>query len=72
MLMPEMQERLKNGLEKWGSAKPDGKETYLVDIKDFAKEGTFSVCWSGGEVWGDMGVDFVIKDNKIFKEFWGD
>jgi hypothetical protein len=71
-LMPAMQERMKNGLKEWGDAKTDGNEQFSVDVKNFSKEGTFSVSWSGGEVWGDLGVDFTIKNNIIVDESWGD
>src|SRR6185295_17299423 len=59
-LKPEMRTRLKKGLSEWGESKLDDGETYSVDVKDFARERTFSVSWSDGASWGDMGVDFTI------------
>ncbi len=71
-LMPELRNRLKKGLSEWGDAMLDDGETYSVDVKDFANDGTFSVSWSGGASWGDMGVDYTIKDHAIIDESWGD
>jgi hypothetical protein len=72
-LQPEIRTRLKKGLSEWGhNSKLDDGETYSVDVKDFAKERTFSVSWSDGASWGDMGVDFTIRDNAIIDESWGD
>jgi len=50
----------------------DDGETYSVNVEDFAKDGTFSVSWSGGATWGDMSVDLTIKDHAIVDESWGD
>jgi hypothetical protein len=71
-LMPEMRSRLQIGLEKWGGAKLDDGESYSVDVKDFVRERTFGVSWSDGESWGDLGVDFVVKNGVIVDETWGD
>jgi len=71
-LMPELRTRLEKGLREWSYSKLDDGETRWVDVKDFAKDGTFSVSWSGGASWGDMGVDFTIKGHEIIDESWGD
>lgn len=71
-LMPELKTRLKKGLNEWSDSKIDDGETYSVDVKQFAKDGTFSVSWSGGASWGDMGVEYTINNHAIIDESWGD
>jgi len=71
-LKPEMRARLKKELSEWGDLKLDDGESCSVDIKDFATDKTFVVTWSGGESWGDLGVDFTIKDGAIIDEACGD
>ncbi|MCI0745496.1 MAG: hypothetical protein L0Y58_08835, partial [Verrucomicrobia subdivision 3 bacterium] len=70
-LKPEMRTRLQKGLSGWGASKLDDGESCCVDVQDFATERTFTVSWSGGESWGDLGVDFTIKDHAIIDESWG-
>jgi hypothetical protein len=65
-LKAEMRSRLKKSL------KLDDGESYMVDVQDFAAERSFEVSWSGGASWGDMGVDFTIRDGAILSENWGD
>jgi hypothetical protein len=65
-LTPEMMSRLKKDL-----AVNDG-ESFMVNVQDFAAKGSFVVSWSDGASWGDMGVDFTIKDSAIQSEDWGD
>jgi hypothetical protein len=74
LLMPELKERLKKGLEEWGdySSKTDDGESYRLDVKQFYSEGTVTISWSDGASWGDLGVDFIIKDGAILDEQWGD
>ena len=71
-LKPEMKSRLKKVLSKWGDSTLDDGESYLVDVEAFATERTFTVSWSGGASWGDLGVDFTIKDHAIIDEVCGD
>ena len=71
-LCPEMNRRLAEGLRDCEGAKMNDGETFLVNLTDFTSEGSFEVCWSGGESWGDMGVDFTIKNHEISDESWGD
>jgi len=72
-LKPEMCNRLAKGLEEWGDGcKLDDGETCSISLEEFATEGSFSVSWSGGSSWGDLGVDFIIKDRAITDESWGD
>ena len=71
-LKPEMRSRLQKGLREWADSKLDDGESYTVDVKDFATGRTFEVSWSGGASWGDLGVDFTIKDHAIIDEAWGD
>ena len=44
----------------------------LQEVMDFAKEKTFQVTWHEGTSWGDLGVDFTIKDRAILNESCGD
>lgn len=70
-LKPEMRSRMQEGLQKWGGKLNDG-ESHSVILDQFAAEKTFGVEWSDGASWGDMGVEFIIKDQGIIDEFWGD
>jgi hypothetical protein len=71
-LTPEMRSRLQKGWEDEADSMLDTGESYSVDVEHFARSRTFTVSWSGGERWGDMGVDFTIKDGAIIDESWGD
>lgn len=71
-LMPEMKSRLGKRLREWGDVKVDDGETFTVNLTELGKEGTYEITWSGGALWGDMGVDFVIQNGKIDDEVWGD
>ena len=72
-LKPEMRTRLQKGLCEWGDeSKLDDGETYSVNVQDFASEKSFTVSWAGGTSWGDLGVDFTIRDHAIVDESWGD
>jgi hypothetical protein len=41
-------------------------------LQDFATDKSFEISWFGGASWGDMGVEFTIKDGVILQENWGD
>src|SRR5687767_13635359 len=71
-LQPEMRTRLKNGLSGWGDAKIDDGESFSVNVQDFATDKSFGVSWSDGASWGDLGVEFTIRNNVIVDESWGD
>ena len=71
-LKPEMRSRLQKELSGWPGVKLDDGESCTVDVEDFVKERTFTVSWSDGASWGDLGVDFTIKDQSIIDESWGD
>ena len=71
-LRPEMRTRLQKGLTEWGDSKLDEGESCSVNVQDFARDKTFTVSWSDGASWGDLGVDFTIKDHAISDESWGD
>jgi hypothetical protein len=71
-LKPEMRARLQKGLSEWGESKLDDGESYSVNVQDFAKDGSFGISWSDGASWGDLGVDFTIRDHAIVDESWGD
>ncbi|MEO0793596.1 MAG: hypothetical protein AAFX93_00455 [Verrucomicrobiota bacterium] len=71
-LAPEMLERLEKGWKEWEEVKMDDGESFSINIEDFSREASFEVSWSGGASWGDMGVDFTIKHEKIVDESWGD
>lgn len=71
-LMPELRMRLEKGLSEWSDGKLDDGEKYSVDVREFAKDGTFSVSWFDGASWGDMGAEYTIKGQVIVDESWGD
>ena len=71
-LRPEMAQKVAHGLKDYEGVKTNDGETFVVNITDLQSQGTFDVCWSGGESWGDMGVDFTIKNHEIKEESWGD
>ena len=71
-LRPEMIRRLAEGWKDAKDVKTNDGESYLVNLTDFHSSGTFEVSWSGGESWGDMGVDFTINNHEITDESWGD
>lgn len=72
-LAPEMRQRI---IERFSDSPIRDSATdgvsRMVDLAGFGKEGTISVSWSGGDGWGDLGVEFVIKDGTIIEEHWGD
>jgi hypothetical protein len=71
-LKPEMRKRLAKGLSGWGDSRLDDGESCSINIQDFTTDQAFTVSWSGGASWGDLGVDFTIKDHQIMDESWGD
>jgi hypothetical protein len=71
-LKPEMRTRLQMGLSGWGDSKLDDGESCSVNVQDFAIDKSFTVSWSDGASWGDLGVVFTIRDNAIIDESWGD
>jgi hypothetical protein len=71
-LKPELRTRVKKGLSEWGDSKMDIPETCSINVQDFATAKTFTVSWSDGASWGDLGVDFTIRDQAIVDESWGD
>ncbi len=71
-LKPDLRARLQKGLREWGDCKLDDGESYSINVQDFATSGSFIISWSDGESWGDLGVDFTIKDHAIADESWGD
>jgi hypothetical protein len=72
-LRPDMRKRLAKGLAEWGDGcKLDDGETCSISLEEFATDRSFSVSWSDGASWGDLGVDFTIKDHAIVDESWGD
>jgi len=71
-LKAEMRTRLQKGLSGWGESKVDDGESYSIDVQEFVTDKSFTVSWSDGASWGDLGVDFTIKDHAITDESWGD
>ena len=72
-LKPDMRTKLQKGLREWGEgSKLDDGESCSVDVQNFATDNSFIVSWSDGASWGDLGVDFTIKDQAIVDESWGD
>ena len=71
-LRPEMMRKLAEGWKQWPGVKMNDGETLLVNLTNLHSESSFEVCWSGGASWGDMGIDFTIKNHAITDESWGD
>ena len=71
-LTTEMLERLEKGWKEWEKVKMNDGESSAINIENFSREGSFEVSWSGGASWGDIGIDFTIKNQKIVDESWGD
>ena len=71
-LIPEMTSRLEKGWKEYGDIKNNDGEGFSVNITDFHLAHSFLVSWSDGALWGDMSIDFTIKDHKIENEEWGD
>ena len=71
-LRPEMIQRLAKGWNGWKGVRMNDGEEYSVNLTDFHSDGGFEVSWSGGATWGDMGINFKIKDHAITDELWGD
>jgi hypothetical protein len=71
-LKPEMIMRLADGWKDWKGIKMNDGETICVNLTDFQSQGSFEVSWAGGSTWGDMGIDFIVKDHALTDEAWGD
>lgn len=71
-LRPEMVRRLAEWWRDSKDVKTNDGESYLVNLTDLQSLGTFEVSWSGGDSWGDVGVDFTINNHAITDESWGD
>ncbi len=71
-LKPELRKRLVKGLAEWSDAKVDDGESCSVNLGDFTAGNSFSIGWSDGVSWGDLGVEFAIKNGQIVDESWGD
>ena len=71
-LKQEMKTRIQKELSEWGDLQPDDGELCSVRVDEFGADRTFTVTWLGGDSWGDLGVDFTIKDHAIIDEFWSD
>src|SRR5690242_3909188 len=65
-LQPEMIQRL--SIE----VKANDGETFLINLTDLHAPDSFEVSWSSGKSWGDVGVDFTIRNHAITDESWGD
>jgi len=60
-------------MSEWGDdSKLDDGESFSINVQDFATDKSLTVSWSDGASWGDLGVDFTIKDHAIVDESWGD
>lgn len=71
-LKPEMLSRLAKGWREWENVKMNDGESFHIDIERFSTDRTFEVCWADGASWGDMGIEFTIKEHLIVDEAWGD
>jgi hypothetical protein len=72
-LEPEIRKRLAKGLAEWGDdCKLDDGENCSISLEELATDMTLIVSWANGASWGDLGVDFTIKDHAITDEGWFD
>ena len=71
-LKPEMIKRITKGFAECPEIKMDDGEGFLIELEQFHIDGSYIVTWSDGKTWGDMGVDFTIKNACILDEAWGD
>lgn len=71
-LAPEMRSRIETGVRELTGKELPGAGSYIVDLEGFSKDRIFCVSWSDDSAWGDLGVDFEIKDRVIIDECWGD
>lgn len=71
ILNQEMFNRCQTVMKEYGDTS-DG-ELLSIHLDTFADKQTIEVSWcSMDESWGDMGVDFIIKNGIIEDECWGD
>lgn len=72
-LMPEMRRRVTAYWERIPEVGSDTTLTNLsVDLSELASKGSFIVLCHGPDEWGDMVVEFTIKDGTIIEEEWSD
>jgi len=71
-LMPEMKYRLELGWKEWGNVRIGDGESYFINATDFQEKQEYEICWTDGASWGDMSIDFTIKDHQIINEDWND
>ncbi len=71
-LEPEMTGRARKGVEEWGEGATLENIERSADLSEWPTDGTVWVTWSDGDGWGDMAVDFEVKDGAIISEGWGD
>lgn len=71
-LLPEMEARIKKEFSETPEVKMKDGETCMVDLSGAGSPDEYVVTWSGGASWGDLAVDFTIKNHGISTEQWGD
>lgn len=71
-LLPEMEARIEKEFSETPEVKTKDGETYMVDLSGGDAPDVYVVSWSGGASWGDLAVDFTIKNHGIINEAWGD
>jgi len=72
MLMPEMKQRLEIGWKEWGEVKINDGGKFFINVTDFQEKQEYQICWAEGASWGDMVIEFTIKDHPIIYEDWND
>jgi hypothetical protein len=71
-LRPEMLRRLEKSCKEWPGVKTNDGETLLVNITNLQSQSSFDVVWCGGASWGNIAIDFTIKNHEITAESWSD
>lgn len=72
-LTPEMIERITSWWRENGTKANTGQGlSYMIELGKFSEEKTIHIMWSGDDSWGDMGVEYTIKDRRVIDESWGD
>jgi hypothetical protein len=71
-LLPEMEARIEKQFSETAEVKPKDGETCIINLSGGDAPDEYVVSWSEGKSWGDLAVDFTIKNHGISDEAWGD
>ncbi|MFC7336423.1 hypothetical protein ACFQY0_04475 [Haloferula chungangensis] len=68
----EMKSRIATYFQSTPEIKASSGQLTHVNIASFADSNTVGVFWTGDASWGDMAVEFTIREEQIIDETWGD